>query len=289
MFTENPVLIPIAAVLLALLALFLWWQDFGLRTTRYTVTSERLPSGFDGFRILQISDYHNSRPLEEKIVSTVMGETPDMILFTGDLADSRHTDIPAALKLAERTAPAAPAYYVSGNHEARLEQYPFVREKLMSYGIRVLEDSKTVIRRGDDAITLIGLRDPRFYGLEGGERSEGKHTKSGYLYISRMEALMKGEEGFTVIAAHRPEFLPEYSRAGADLVFTGHSHGGQFSIPFTDIGVFVPNQGLFPKYAAGLKEERGTVEIISRGLGNSAFPFRLFNRPEIIIVTLKKS
>ena len=137
-------------------------------------------------------------------------------------------------------------------------------------------------------IDLLGLIDPRFYGLPKGERQKEKKDKLGKYYVRQLERVSASCDGFSLLLAHRPEFLPEYAQAGIDLALTGHAHGGQFSIPFTDIGVYVPNQGLFPKYAAGLKQEGKTTEVISRGIGNSAFPFRLFNRPQLVRIILKK-
>ena len=75
---------------------------------------------------------------------------------------------------------------------------------------------------------------------------------------------------------------------GLYLVFTVHAHGGQIVIPFFRQGIFAPHQGFFPKYTEGMHEKDGTVMIVSRGLGNSSFPFRIFNRPELIEVTLRQ-
>jgi predicted MPP superfamily phosphohydrolase len=92
-------------------------------------------------------------------------------------------------------------------------------------------------------------------------------------------------ETYTVLLSHRPELFDCYVAKGADLVFSGHAHGGQFRLPFLG-GVFAPDQGLFPTYDAGLYQQKGTSMIVSRGLGNSLFPFRVNNRPEIVVVTL---
>ena len=73
---------------------------------------------------------------------------------------------------------------------------------------------------------------------------------------------------------------------GADLVFSGHAHGGQFRIPFVG-GLVAPNQGLFPKYDAGIYSKEGTDMIVSRGIGNSILPFRINNRSEIVVVELE--
>lgn len=271
---------------LLLMAAFLWWQDFGIRKTEYDISLKGLPWEFDGFRITQISDYHNCTVLEKKVLRIASECAPDIILVTGDLIDSRHTDIEGGLSLSDKLPAIAPTYFVPGNHEARLDRKESIFHELRNQGLTVLLDEKVNLRRGGSEIALIGLQDPRFYGLQETERTEGKDSRSGQIYRAQIDLLIKSEPLFRLVAAHRPEFLPEYAAAGADMIFSGHSHGGQFSIPFTDIGVFVPNQGLFPKYAAGRKTCGDAEEIISRGIGNSAFPFRLFNRPEVILATL---
>lgn len=91
-----------------------------------------------------------------------------------------------------------------------------------------------------------------------------------------------------MLIAHKPEYLEDYQNIGFDLGFAGHAHGGQIRIPFINQGIIAPGQGLFPKYTEGINTIDGFSLIISRGLGNSGFPLRLFNRPEVIVVTLHK-
>jgi predicted MPP superfamily phosphohydrolase len=89
-----------------------------------------------------------------------------------------------------------------------------------------------------------------------------------------------------ILLAHEPQYLPDYAAAGVDLVFTGHAHGGQWRIPFTHQGLYAPDQGLLPDMTEGVFTEGGTSMVVSRGLGNSAFPLRAFNRPELIVMRL---
>lgn len=79
-----------------------------------------------------------------------------------------------------------------------------------------------------------------------------------------------------------------YSEYGFDVVFSGHAHGGQFRLPFVG-GVIAPDQGLFPKYTSGTHKDNNTTMIVNRGLGNSIIPIRIFNRPEIVVVTLQSA
>ena len=93
-------------------------------------------------------------------------------------------------------------------------------------------------------------------------------------------------EDFTLVLSHRPETFQAYVENKLDVVFAGHAHGGQFRIPGVG-GLVAPGQGLFPTFTSGLYEDNGTNMIVSRGLGNSIIPIRIFNTPEIIVVTLK--
>ena len=97
---------------------------------------------------------------------------------------------------------------------------------------------------------------------------------------------LTGEDRFEVVLAHRPQYFDIYAESDADLVLSGHAHGGQFRLPFVG-GVYVPSQGLFPKYDEGVFSENGTTMVISRGLGNSRFPIRFNNRPEIVVIELE--
>lgn len=91
---------------------------------------------------------------------------------------------------------------------------------------------------------------------------------------------------FTVLLSHRPEFFERYVQADVELALCGHVHGGQFRLPFVG-GLYGPNQGLLPEYDSGLYTKEDTNMIVSRGIGNSRFPLRFNNRPEIVLVELK--
>lgn len=269
---------------LALLLLFLivWtiWGNTALTVTEYTVTSGKLPLTFSGFRIAQVSDLHNAQfgTDNQALLSALRQTDPDIILFTGDLVDSRSTDIDAAVLFAAQAASIAPCYYAPGNHEARLSEYSKIIKQLEKHGVTVLENRLSLIERDGDYISLLGICDPSFYEdyLFGDAAAV---TQALLLDIPRDHSL------FTVLLAHRPECFAEYVSGGIDLVFSGHAHGGQFRLPFVG-GLFAPNQGFFPKYDAGLFAEENTTMIVSRGIGNSIFPFRFNNRPEIVVAEL---
>ena len=144
-------------------------------------------------------------------------------------------------------------------------------------GITVLEDEAAQLWRNGEQVNLIGLLDLSFHprGLEKAREELSDHVQ---------DLLIHG--ALNVVLSHRPSLIEEYEASGADLVFSGHAHGGQFRLPFVG-GLVAPNQGLFPKYDSGLYTEGNTNMIVSRGIGNSILPFRFNNRPEVILIELK--
>lgn len=280
-----PLLALLAAlsILFATLGLWVAWGNTALELNTYTITSSRLPNSFDGYRVAHISDLHNAQigKESEKLLAMLRKADPDMIAITGDMIDSRNTDADIALQFAQEAVKIAPCYYVTGNHEARTGAYDELKTGLVSAGVTVLEDASTKISLGGKSITLIGVNDPSFqtdYLL--GDSETVMHSKLTNLY--------KNGDSFALLLSHRPELFDAYAEHNIDLILSGHAHGGQFRIPFVG-GVVAPNQGFFPEFDAGLYTNGNTNLIVSRGIGNSLFPFRVNNRPEVILVELKSN
>lgn len=270
--------------LTALLALIIWtaWGNTALMVNTITVSSDRIPAGFSGYRIAQVSDLHNAEFGAEntKLLQTISESTPDIIVITGDLIDMNHTNIDTALDFAKNAVQIAPTYYVNGNHEAGLSQYDELKEGLTSVGVIVLEDEAIQLEHNGNTVTLIGLSDPNF-AIRNDVFDETPAMAS-----TKINGLLENENGYTILLSHRPELFETYVRCDVDLVFSGHAHGGQFRLPLIG-GLVAPNQGLFPKYEAGLYTDVNTNMVVSRGIGNSIIPFRFNNRPEVVLVELR--
>ena len=270
----------IAAVVLAL---WLAWGNTALEVNTYTVTGSRIPKGFSGFQIAQISDLHNASFGEnnERLLSLLEEAQPDMIAITGDLIDSRRTDVEVALRFAREAVKIAPCYYVTGNHEARVSAYAELKAGLEAAGVTVLENEKVTIQRSGEEITVLGVDDPSFLAdyLFGDDAEVTEQA---------LAELAAEEDSYTVLLAHRPELFQVYADSGVDLVFSGHAHGGQFRIPLIG-GLVAPNQGFFPQYDSGLHTQGSTNMLVSRGLGNSIVPLRINNRPEIVVAVLQST
>lgn len=211
-------------------------------------------------------------------------EKPNIIVITGDLVDSRRTNVDTALGFVNDAMKIAPVYYVTGNHEARLNDNHFRKLEigLKKAGVIVLRDSVYEIEKDGGKILMIGLDDPKFT-LKNDWFGE---TKA--MINTKLNGLISGNDVFSVLLFHRPELFEVYAGYGIDLVLSGHTHGGQARLPLVG-AIAVPDQGFFPKYDAGLFNSGKTNMVVSRGLGNSLIPIRINCRPEIVIVTLEKA
>ena len=266
----------LAIVVLLLLIIWIAWGNTALQLNSYTITSDRLPKAFDGFRIAQVSDLHNAEmgKHNEKLISMLADAAPNIIVITGDLIDANNTNVDTALAFAKEAVQIAPCYYVTGNHEAAVSEYKTLKNGLTELGVIVLEDDKTEIVLSGESITLIGVDDPGFQTDDPTAAMDGT-----------LDELIGEDDGYRILLSHRPELFKTYVAHSVDLVFSGHAHGGQFRLPFVG-GLFAPGQGLFPEYEAGIYTEENTNMLVSRGVGNSIIPFRVNNRPEVILVEL---
>ncbi len=272
------------AVLAALLLAGNAWANARVWNARVEIRDEKIPAAFDGFVLCQVSDVHNEARGEGNaaLLRTLREAAPDLICITGDFLDSRRTDLDFALELAGQLAEIAPAVYVTGNHEARRMDLSALEAGLAALGVQVLRDDWTPLARGGEEIALLGLDDPGFAAGEDWTLAEGLDQTQ-----ARLSALLaQAGDRFSLVLSHRPELLPAYAEAGADLVLSGHAHGGQVRLPGIG-GLFAPGQGILPRLTSGVYARGETRLVVSRGLGNSAFPLRVFNPPEIVTVTLR--
>jgi len=277
----NVELIIAGIAAIAGIAVFLYCQDNGIQTTTYTYFSKKLPVAMNGFKIVHLSDLHNKRfgKNQRRLQKTIGSLSPDVILITGDIIDCHRTDLKAAMELIRAAVQIAPVYYAPGNHECKSNQYGRLSPMLAEAGVHVLNNRavKTQCKGAD--FTLAGVKDIEFLK----ETKKSKPTKE---FGALLADVLNNKTGFTMLLAHRPEYFDLYASQGADLVFSGHAHGGQIRLPLIG-GLFAPGQGWNPKYTAGLYYIHSSAMFVSRGLGNSEFPFRMFNRPEVVAVTLK--
>lgn len=277
---KRIIIVSIIVIILLLLGFYFNFENTALQVTDYDVTDSKIPEDFNNYRIVQVSDFHNttSKKLTNDLIEEIKKQKPNMIVLTGDLIDSRKTDVNIAINFIKEIKDIAPIYYVTGNHEARVREFGELKEQMNSLGINILENKAIAIKQNDSTLNLIGIDDPSFANEVAVSDSEIIRTE--------INSLVYDKDSYTILLSHRPETFETYISENINLIFTGHAHGGQIRIPFIG-GIVAPNQGLFPKYTSGKYEEKNTIMIVSRGIGNSVFPFRINNRPELISVELK--
>lgn len=260
------------------------WGNVTLSVEKIDIETEKLNINSD-FKIAHISDYHNTKNifLNEAVLSSLKDEKPDIIVLTGDLVDCRKTDIEKGLDFVSKIIKIAPVYYVTGNHECNISidsqsAFDNMIEDLKASGVEVLRgESSVVALPNNDKINIFGIDDPYFHCEYASQVAETTDELCSSLTVNKNE--------FNILLAHHPEQLDIYSQYGFDLVYSGHAHGGQGRL--FGIGLIAPDQGLFPKYTSGLYEENETKLIVSRGIGNSIAPVRIFDRPHLIYTVIK--
>ncbi|KAB2421312.1 MULTISPECIES: metallophosphoesterase [Bacillus cereus group] len=260
--------------------IFLYLQNNLISITEVKITSSKIPSSFKGYKILQISDLHNKKfgDNQDVLIQKIKSIDPDIIAITGDLIDSKSYDAEVSMQLIREIVKKYPVYFVTGNHEQWSGKYNNLEKELKKYDVNVLRNEHVGIRKGEQEINLLGIDDPEFVT---GNRDEGNIIID---EIKKAKIEMQPDK-YNVLLSHRPEFIKEYTNERLDLVLSGHAHGGQVRLPFIG-GLVAPNQGVLPKYTAGLYVEKNTSMVVSRGLGNSIIPQRILNRPEIVVVQL---
>ncbi len=265
-------IIIIASILVILALIYIYYENFRVKETKYNIKSDKVNGKF---KIIQISDFHNERNkwLHKQLINTIKKEKPNIIVITGDLIDTYKNE--SVKVLLEEITPYASIYYVSGNHEYEHGGYNRLKKILLKHKVNILENDCINL---DNNITLYGIMDPKF-----AEKEDEYKVIKGCLDNFKIKS-----NRYNILLSHRPEHFELYTEYSFNLVFTGHAHGGQFIFPILG-PLFAPHQGVLPKYAKDNHKKRNTNMIVSRGVGNSLFArIRINNRPELIIVSLSK-
>lgn len=269
-------------IIVLLIAAVILDSRFRLTVTEYELAYENLPVGFDGYRIVQLSDLHLQQFGEDnsKLLNKVREQRPDLIVMTGDFinrnAEGSDLNQPEQLRrFFEKLSAVAPCYFVSGNHEWASGELPQLESVLADSGIKCLKNEFVLLENGGDQIVLAGVDDP----------NGPADMISPDAFVEKIRQYYP--DSFTVFLGHRDDWLEKYPDLKVDMIFCGHAHGGIVRIPFAG-GVFGTGYNLFPKYDAGVFNEGGYDMVLSRGLGNNVRIPRFFNPPEIVSVVLRK-
>ena len=276
-------LLALAVILLAGAGISLWRSKYALE-----VTQASFPwPGTETVRIVQLTDLHNSvfGKDNEKLVQTVAGEDPDLILITGDLVDQNSASSETAVSLVRKLAAIAPVYISYGNHEAGFDRRygADLAAEYEAAGAEVLDFAWQEITVRGEKIRLGGIFGyclPEKY-LRTNEADERE--------CAFLKEFQDTEE-FTLLMAHMPACWivnGGISAWNVDLVLAGHVHGGQIRLPFIG-GLYAPDQGWFPGEEAGFywSDDGERAMFLSRGLGSTEKIPRFWNVPEVVSLTL---
>ncbi len=279
---RGPIIAVLLVVMIAAVLLFAFNNTVGV--THVTVYIDDLPNGFEGFKIVQLTDLHSAwfGGEQSELMTKLERENPDIVVFTGDMQDNLLLDLEPTLSLVRQIE--VPIYSVSGNHEGGdgyldgQQLFFNTVAALKRAGVICLENERAEIFRGGQSISLYGISDHRTCCR--------RYYVESYLAHVRPDPFQKDE--CAVLLYHRANQADELTGLNVDLILSGHLHGGVIRLPIVG-GLLSPERTLFPEYDAGLYAlEDGTQLVVSRGLGNSASLPRIFNPPEIMAVTLQK-
>lgn len=260
-------------------------ENYSLETEREVISSEKITEDFDGFRIVHLSDLHcrSFGMKNRRLIKKIKKLRPDIVVMTGDMVSRQDRNFEPFFNLVRGIAREFPTYYTIGNHELDLtdRQLSYLFSSLRGLGVQVLSNDRVIITRGKSAIELYGMWYAlNFYKKNGSYRHHDKFT------ISDMRALIgnaPSRRRFSIVLAHNPLDFRAYSEWGADLILSGHVHGGGIRLGKLG-GVFSPGRRFFPEYYQGRYSIGKTDMVVSRGLGG----LRLMNRPQIVEIKLER-
>lgn len=277
-------------VCLILILIISYFENRRLVVTRYQIKDFLIPAAFDGFHIVHLTDLHNASfgNRNEKLIQSIRKLKPDIILITGDMIIGKPgMDVTFAAHTINALCEIAPVYFSLGNHELRVSIYTDTYgdmwtdfKKNLIPEVHLLLDEKAEVQKDGERIFLYGLNlTPELY-----QRLIKATMPSDYL--TSLFGTCNPEQ-YHIFMAHNPEYFKEYTAWGANLTFSGHVHGGMIRIPLLG-GALSPMIHFFPRYDKGLFTDNNKYMILSGGLGNHTFKFRVNNLPEIVSVTLCK-
>ena len=267
--------------LLVVIILYLYYEKNTLDVTMYNINNKKIPKSFDKYKIIQVSDFHSvkNKKLVNAVIDNIKKEKPNIIVITGDLvSNSKNKNIESAVSFIKMIDGIASVYFVSGNHESKINNYDKLKDMLNENGVIILNNKTKKIKHKNKEINLIGIDDPTI--------ANRKNTDNSNIIKEELFYAKYSFDKFNILLSNRPELFDVYVDNNIDLILSGHTHGGQVRIPFIG-AICAPNQGLFPKYDCGLFKSEDTTMIVSRGIGTSKLPIRINDKPELVVISLE--
>lgn len=293
-YDNNGVHMELNQVIVAFLLLFLlieFIRNQFPKKVLYKVHSVNLPEAFNGYKIAVLADLHNKSfgKNNERVIKQIKELKPDLILIAGDLLVRKNPKkFDVALIFLKELSKICPIYYGLGNHEQSIQSddkkapvgYADYVNKVKNMGVVFLDNESISIKRKNKQICITGVSIEKIFF------QKFKLPPMPEEYLQNLVGFLD-KECYNILIAHNPTYFENYVSFGADLIVSGHLHGGVIRLPFFG-GMLSPQYRFFPEYDGGRYDKGSKTMLVSRGLGGHTIKFRIFNRPEIVVVTLKK-
>lgn len=272
-------------ILIFLIIMFCYYENNVFDITKFKISA----NVNNKIRIVHLSDLHSKEfgKDNKRLKNIILKQKPNIVVTTGDMIDSNLRKMDEIINFLAELNKEVYVVYIPGNNEMRTEKINEILYKINLNEVIVLDNKIKEININNNKIFILGLVENRI------DEGESFYEKANSRYFYNKSNLLFNEleskNGIKIVLSHYPENFASigeesYNKYNFNIMFSGHAHGGQFILPFIG-GLFAPGQGILPKYYRGIHGEKNKL-IISRGLGNSGFPLRLFNRPEVIVVDI---
>ena len=274
------VLLIVFSAVIILFLLYGFLSHLHLVNTHYEVVSDKVDKNF---RIALLTDLHCSEhgKSNKKLIRRLEQETPDAVFIAGDLVNKHLTiedvRVQKVLDFLKIISKKYPVFYSDGNHEIRMDDPVEYRKAVKKIGVNYPENETVIF----DGFSIFGFTLPKVGYYKKHLLDESIFDN---IYADEPE---ENDDKFHILLAHEPRYFEKYTETKADLILSGHLHGGIMRLPFIG-GVIASGFQFFPKYDAGIFEKNNKTMIVSRGLGSHTLKFRFFNPPEVVIIDLKQ-
>lgn len=275
-------IIALLAIASILFLIRLYIDNEILEINSFEISSEKIPTQFNGFKILHLSDLHDKSygSNNSKLLEKIDKISPDIIVLTGDMVSANDKDYNIFFNFIDNISSKYETFYIYGNHEESLKysKKEVINEYLSKSGVKLLSNDNVTLYKDDAKVNIYGIMpDINYY------RKQKEYKVTTDFVRETLNDINLNE--YNILLSHSPKYFEVYADYGFDLVLSGHIHGGLIRLPIIG-GVFSPDNELFPKYDSGLFKINSSNLIVSRGLSRGTTGFRLFNKPEMVVITL---
>lgn len=277
----------ILIVIFVFFVLILLRSAYEIRTVAKTEINIAVKGLHKTKKMAFISDFHSAsnKKFQNKIIKMLNSNNVEGVFISGDMiVGKENVDNKPAIDFLKKLCEKYPVYFTYGNHESRM--YSRNIEDKSHFFEEISKIKKLYIINNDVMKLKLNNISVNLYGLELSEKYYKRKNPSELTKKEMVERLGEKKEGYTILLSHNPEYLHTYHEYGANLVLSGHNHGGTIRLPKLG-GVISTSFKLFPKFSSGIFYDKDTIMVLTRGIGTHTIKFRLFNIPEVVILNFR--